>query len=46
MQALSDRETLLERRQYTHEQVTLWDKYNIPLTPLGKMIIIFTKGFM
>jgi hypothetical protein len=29
MQALSDRETLLERRQYTHEQVTLWDKLSL-----------------
>jgi len=29
MQALSDREALLERRQYTHEQVTLWDKLSL-----------------
>lgn len=29
MQALSDRETLLERRQYSHEQTTLWDKLSL-----------------
>jgi len=29
MQAISERELLLERRQYTHEQATLWDKLSL-----------------